>query len=584
MKRVALYLAILSILFLTVSCGGGGGSGTSKGISPVTISASFKDVLATGIKAKANTLTQIRYRVSGSGMDVITGVVPISNNLVEFQLKVPNGPQRYFIIEALDKDNRVRYAGDARRDLSGEPVVVEITLINNLIIGTWGYVRLNHENTGAWSTRAGKITYNLDGSGTDIYQDNANNGTGTLTEIFTFTTIPNQDGSLTVNYTIAGGSKKTRRYVISDDAQMMVMDGTDEPERQRIRVFIKMDPSKTYTNANLQGEAYGIGYGFDGDKTLWPGQYIAWSGIKTFDGAGNCPFEITWNNEGTIMTGNYPDTYTLNPDGSITFDNTKFAGYIGGNDKLGIFSHVTSNNSWDIFFGMKKGDRTYSTADLAGNWVVAGFGDSNIGSSLFSQIAFWTCNSNGNCAVSVKRLAGGNIVYNSANFTFSVLPDGSFGASLGTDIPSYAAAIGNDGNTMIVNRSFNQSELQTRRILVGVRCSSCLNITGLTGLSGNWLFYRTPQGGTEESPGCEMITQTIGTGDTFAIAGEFNGSGSINGSQVQINLNVDCDGVQDTVTLIGTTDGNTMNGTYLLNGPCGNESGTWRAQRGECPP
>jgi hypothetical protein len=584
-----LCLLFICILFMAIGCGGGSGSGggsaTSKDVSQITISASFKDVFATGMKAKATTLTQIRYRVSGAGMETINGIVPISNNLVEFQLKVPNGPQRHFIIEALDKDNRVRYAGDARRDLTGEPVVIEITLINNLIIGTWGYVRLHHENTGEWSTKSGKITFNIDGSGLDAYQYSDSMGTGTLNEIFTFTTTPNQDGSLTVNYTMAGGFKKTRRYIISDDAQMMVMDGTDEQERQRMRIFIRMDPSKTYTNANLQGEAYGIGYAYDMDKTLWPVQYVAWSGIKSFDGTGNCPFEITSNNEGTIMTGNFQDTYTLSSDGSIVFNNTKFTGYIGANDNLRIFSHVTSNNFWDILFGMKKGDRTYSTSDLAGTWVVVGFGRNSIAGKQFSQIAFWTCNSSGECALSIKRLIGSNIVYVSTNFSFSVLPDGSFGASLETGIPSYAAAIGNDGNTIIINRSFHQSSLQDGIMLVltGVRCSNCLNVTGLTGLSGNWLFYRTPQGVAEIGPSCEMITQTIGTGDSFAVSGEFNGSGSINGDQVQITLNVDC-GDKGTATLSGTTDGNTMNGKYLLK--CGGvgESGTWRALRGECPP
>ncbi|MFZ3135890.1 MAG: hypothetical protein WA126_00695 [Thermodesulfovibrionales bacterium] len=583
MKRTIFCLAILCILLSAIGCGGGGGgNGTGKDVTSITLSASFKDVFATDIKAKATSLTQIRYRVSGPGMDAITGVAPISNNLVQFQLKVPNGLQRHFMIEALDKDNRVRYAGDARRDLIGEPVTIEITLINNLIIGTWGYVRLEHENTGAWSTKAGKITFNIDGSGLDAYQYNDNTNIGTLTEIFTFTTIPNQDGSFTVNYTIAGGSKKTRKYIISDNAQMMVMDGTDESERQRLRVFIKMDSSKTYSNADVIGDYYTIGYEHATLGANWP-SYYSWSGITTFNGNGEFQTDITINADNIIIPDHGIYTYSVNPDGS-TMDNSGYSGYLTADGKIGVLSRVTKPQQWSVNVAMRKADRTYSTADLAGTWVVTGFGEALNGNNVFSYIQVFTCNSNGECEITTKRLTNKRTDYVVATDSFVVSPDGSYGASFAYKAPSYAGALGNNGNTIILNRSFNPAELYVRRMSIGVKCSTCTNIiTGLTGLSGNWLFYRTTQGETEEGPFCETITQTIGTGDAFAIAGEFKGSGSINGNQVQMSLNVDC-GLQeqDSVSIIGTTDGNTMNGTFSMNGPCGNVSGTCRAIRGEC--
>ena len=60
MKKIALYISILSILFIFLNCGGGSGSGKNKGASQITIKATFKDVSATsGIKAAASTIINI---------------------------------------------------------------------------------------------------------------------------------------------------------------------------------------------------------------------------------------------------------------------------------------------------------------------------------------------------------------------------------------------------------------------------------------------------------------------------------------------------------------------------------------------
>jgi hypothetical protein len=131
MKKITSYLAIISLLLITFSCGGGG-SGSSKGISSVTISASFKNFTTlsnTSLNAAASTLTSIHYTVTGSGMEKMTGSVPVIGNLVEFILDVPNGPRRHFLIEALDVNNQVKYIGEANRDLDGTPVTIEIILL-----------------------------------------------------------------------------------------------------------------------------------------------------------------------------------------------------------------------------------------------------------------------------------------------------------------------------------------------------------------------------------------------------------------------------------------------------------------------
>ena len=43
------------------------------------------------------------------------------------------------------------------------------------------------------------------------------------------------------------------------------------------------------------------------------------------------------------------------------------------------------------------------------------------------------------------------------------------------------SAIGNNGNTIMMNMSFGQSDLYDREVLVGVRCSGCSNLAGQAG-------------------------------------------------------------------------------------------------------
>lgn len=135
MKKIVSYLTIICLLSITFSCGGGG---SSKGVSPVTVLASFKISSAgsAAMKAQATTLTTIRYTVTGAGMETMTDTVPVTSNLVEFTLNVPNGLQRHFLIEALDINNQVKYSGEANRDLDGTPITIEIILVPTGVTST----------------------------------------------------------------------------------------------------------------------------------------------------------------------------------------------------------------------------------------------------------------------------------------------------------------------------------------------------------------------------------------------------------------------------------------------------------------
>jgi len=136
-RKIALFIILICSLSILIHCGGSGEN--SVGLSEVSISATF--VKSESSLLKASTLTRIRYTVSGPGMHVMTGTVPVEGDLVEFILNVPNGPQRQFLIEAFDGDNVVKYRGEASRDLDGTPITIIIVLVEVPpsfdISGTW---------------------------------------------------------------------------------------------------------------------------------------------------------------------------------------------------------------------------------------------------------------------------------------------------------------------------------------------------------------------------------------------------------------------------------------------------------------
>lgn len=137
-KRTALFILMICFLSILIHCGGGGENSVSS--SEVTISATF--IKSDSSLLKASALTHIRYMVTGPGMPVMTGTVPVQGDIVEFVLNVPNGPQRHFMIEALDGD-QIRYSGEAYRDLDGRPITVVIELIEKIldVSGDWLFYR-----------------------------------------------------------------------------------------------------------------------------------------------------------------------------------------------------------------------------------------------------------------------------------------------------------------------------------------------------------------------------------------------------------------------------------------------------------
>jgi hypothetical protein len=341
---------------------------------------------------------------------------------------------------------------------------------------------LERTNNGIWGSLLETVTFRDDGTGSEI--DRRHNFGGNVTSIsridFTYTKTENQDGSISLIMKYSDRTD-THRIVFSDNGNMIIIDRTPNILSKRVDVAIRMDTSKAYTDADLNGDYYAIGYDYNDDLTFTYGFFNSWSVISFFDGSGDYLYTATWNTDGVIFTESSTAMYSVFADGSIITANDAFNGYLGSSG-LFITSHPTVNNHWKFAFGMKTGDRLYSTEDLAGTWVLSGFGDGNEGNSFGSAFGKMICDSVGNCDAVLKNRKDGDVINEAVEFRdIFVEYDGSFGYFPDSISPNYAAAIGNDGNTMILNMSFGQSTLYDREILIGVRCSSCTNIIGQGG-------------------------------------------------------------------------------------------------------
>lgn len=354
----------------------------------------------------------------------------------------------------------------------GSPIsdAANLNITPNPLAGTWGYGRLKHDNTGKWSTEGGKITYNSNGTGTSTFRYNNNGVKGNGTENFSYSVIPNSDGSITVTYTYPDSTTKVRKYVLSDDGKTLLMDGTDLLDRQRLRTAVKLDTAKTYTNNDMTGNYYQMYYGYEWGKG--PTYFVGSSSDVIFTAGGDWNGSFTENQAGTMWSGSSNSTFTVNPDGSIVV--TSAEGYLSGDGKIGTSSEL--KGGYGMWMYMEKGDMVYSTSDLAGTWALAGFGDDN-GNSFNAEFGFMTCDASGSCTVSIKNQRDGNVSLETFTISLSVAGDGSFGTSLGDLAPYYAGAIGNNGNNIMFNVSFESTSLYHREVFVGARCSKCSNLS-----------------------------------------------------------------------------------------------------------
>ena len=132
---------------------------------------------------------------------------------------------------------------------------------DNALVGKWGYTVIGH-GTGTWynwKTEVGTITFNANGTAVATYAESADICPSAeyckASDVTDHTYTVNVDGTFTFDGML--------RIVVSDDGKTLIMDGTPIGDEQVLLVGTKMDPLKTYTNADINGEFYTAAYEHD---------------------------------------------------------------------------------------------------------------------------------------------------------------------------------------------------------------------------------------------------------------------------------------------------------------------------------
>ena len=150
MKKIII-IALFALVIMNIHCGGGSTS-SSKNTSLVTITVGSSGQTAALriepetflVKLKAffknrtqnpayasipSSVHKIMFTIAGPDMSTMTKDVFIAGqSQIRESFSVPNGKNRYFLVEAKDISGRILYRGDTATDLEGKPVFLVINM------------------------------------------------------------------------------------------------------------------------------------------------------------------------------------------------------------------------------------------------------------------------------------------------------------------------------------------------------------------------------------------------------------------------------------------------------------------------
>jgi cellulose 1,4-beta-cellobiosidase len=170
MKRHYIYFLVCFIALITLtSCGGGGGGSSSSdsGTSIVTIAIGESNQTTKSAASSIPTsVYKIVFTISAPDMDTITReVINSGQSSITESFIVPNGSNRYFLIEAKDTTGRVLYEGSTYTNLDGSDVTLDINMVamGTVLSAPTGVSALagNQQVTVSWSAVTGATGYNV---------------------------------------------------------------------------------------------------------------------------------------------------------------------------------------------------------------------------------------------------------------------------------------------------------------------------------------------------------------------------------------------------------------------------------------
>ncbi|MBI4689247.1 MAG: Ig-like domain-containing protein, partial [Nitrospirae bacterium] len=335
MKRYYLIIIALITLIFLISCGNSSYSG-SGGTSLVTITvgdgkvarleiekntllAQAKNFLAdllkpdSAVAAIPSDISNVSFTISASDIITITKEVLISGQTsVTETFSVPNGSNRYFLVDAKNSVGKVLYSGSSTADLNGTPITLDINMsaldvtppavisispANNTV-----GVAVNTTVTATFSeamdaSTINKSTFTLSSSSGDIAGTVTYNGTTA-----TFTPLSNLSNNTTYTATLTTGAKD-----LAGNAMVSNYTWTFNTEW----AFVGKWGSTVLEHRN-------------------DGSWASAAGTITFnsDGTGSNTYTIDDNGTLTSKTEDFTYTTTLNSDGSMYLTQTYSTGTV----------------------------------------------------------------------------------------------------------------------------------------------------------------------------------------------------------------------------------------------------------------
>jgi hypothetical protein len=269
------------------------------------------------------------------------------------------------------------------------------------------------------------------------------------------------------------------RLIVNDTADMILLDGTRDLSRQKIGILIRLKDSYNLTDFTGLYNAQAFDYSTSPVITAYRTHALQ----ITSNGSGGLTTTAYTNNNGVLFPPppyTFSSNYTFATYGSpfLTFSSGPDVGSVSANGNVVTLvqrgSNVPGQNfRFGFYVGLKREARTYSNADLAGKWITVGFGEAQQGAAVLSLVRALHCDPTGVCSSARKLQMNGQTDYFStaSYFNLSIGSDGTFGQSFGSSYPPYAAAIGNNGNTLYFNPSFDP--IPGAWLEIGLRCADC---------------------------------------------------------------------------------------------------------------
>jgi len=171
MKKIILLILLLVLMIVKINCGGGGGDSTPSSSGTTTVEIMVGETRKTSQQTEPipSNVTSLRITVTAADMETIQKEVSaVAGSTVIVSLEVPNGLNRRFLVEAVDRAGNVLYRGDRTVNLDGRlltlaiqmestappvppvpPATVDLSITNVIISPTLSFDVNNSGNTAA---------------------------------------------------------------------------------------------------------------------------------------------------------------------------------------------------------------------------------------------------------------------------------------------------------------------------------------------------------------------------------------------------------------------------------------------------